>query len=249
MVSNKERTINELKTGYSVNEPEGTWTCLTCSTAFGEGEVYPIDGRFFLADQAIKHHMELQHGERLAALLDGSKKDLTMTDRQIELLRLFAAGQSDQQIAQSLAISPSTVRHQKFMFRERARQARLYLAVFELAMDNRPTQETGLVPLHEHATMVDDRYQTTERERETILKNAFSSLQPLRLKVFSAREKKKIVILKEIAGQFERDKHYTEPEVNEILKAVYADFATIRRYLIEYGFMDRTRDCRQYWLL
>jgi hypothetical protein len=135
------------------------------------------------------------------------------------------------------------------MFRERARQARIYLAVFELAMAERPTQEIGMVPLHEHATMVDDRYQTTARERETIIKNAFSSLQPLRLKVFSAREKKKIIILKEIAGQFERHKRYSEPEVNEILKAVYADFATIRRYLIEYGFMDRTRDCRQYWLL
>lgn len=240
-------TITELKSGYRYDEQKGSWTCLLCQDVFRQGEVYPIDGRFFLADKAVLHHLSVRHGDRLSTLLDGNHKELTLTDKQMELMRLFASGQSDQQISESLAISPSTVRHQKFMFRERARQSRLYLAVFELALPDQADVSDDWVLLHEHATMVDDRYQTTESERQTIIKHAFSSLQPLKLKVFSAREKKKIVILKEIAGQFDRERKYTEPEVNEILKAIYDDFATIRRYLIEYGFMDRTRDCRQYW--
>ncbi|WP_236719720.1 DUF2087 domain-containing protein [Neobacillus mesonae] len=33
-----------------------------------------------------------------------------------------------------------------------------------------------------------------------------------------------------------------------MLKSIYADFATIRRYLIEYGFMDRSKDCMKYWV-
>ncbi len=28
----------------------------------------------------------------------------------------------------------------------------------------------------------------------------------------------------------------------------YDDNATIRRYLIEYGFLDRSKDCSKYWV-
>lgn len=38
-----------------------------------------------------------------------------------------------------------------------------------------------------------------------------------------------------------------EREVNEILKGIYPDFASLRRYLIEYGFFERTRDGSAYW--
>jgi hypothetical protein len=96
--------------------------------------------------------------------------------------------------------------------------------------------------------MVDDRYFTTKAEEEKIITAAFESLQPLKLKFFSPKEKKKIVILRKIAGQFEEGRKYNEKEVNSILKVIYEDFATIRRYLIEYGFMERTNDCKEYWL-
>jgi hypothetical protein len=36
--------------------------------------------------------------------------------------------------------------------------------------------------------------------------------------------------------------------VNEILKNAYEDYATLRRYLIEYDFMDRKADGSQYRL-
>jgi len=62
------------------------------------------------------------------------------------------------------------------------------------------------------------------------------------------KEKKKIVILKKISGQFEESRHYSEKEINTILKAIFEDYATIRRYLIEYGFMMRTTDCKEYWI-
>ncbi|HEX9062442.1 MAG TPA: DUF2087 domain-containing protein, partial [Clostridia bacterium] len=57
-----------------------------------------------------------------------------------------------------------------------------------------------------------------------------------------------IVILKKISEQFEKNKRYSEKELNHIIKEIYEDFATIRRYLIEYGFMERTNDCKEYWL-
>ena len=48
----------------------------------------------------------------------------------------------------------------------------------------------------------------TPEEEEKILNNVFSSLEPLKLKVISSKAKKKAVIFKKIAGQFEKGKHY-----------------------------------------
>lgn len=127
----------------------------------------------------------------------------------------------------------------------------MFLALFELMEDN-PTEEKRIyepnIPIHGGATMVDERYITTEAEAEKIISNFFTSREPLVLKSFSSKEKKKVVILQTIARQFEPGRKYTEKEVNETLKSIYFDYATVRRYLIEYGFMDRTQDCKEYWL-
>lgn len=54
--------------------------------------------------------------------------------------------------------------------------------------------------------------------------------------------------LRKIAAVFQDGQTYTEKEVNQMLKGVYEDYATVRRHLIEYGFLDRKRDGSQYWL-
>lgn len=86
----------------------------------------------------------------------------------------------------------------------------------------------------------------TEAEREKILKNVFLSLEPPVLKVYSSKEKKKQVTLAFLAGLFEADTIYTERQVNERLAAVWPNFATLRRALVDYGFLSRTRDCSRY---
>ena len=95
--------------------------------------------------------------------------------------------------------------------------------------------------------MADGRARITAEERDKILENVFRSLSPLQLKVFSSKEKKKLVILARIAEEFQRGRSYTEKEVNGILADIYEDHVTLRRYLIEYGFMGRSRDCSKYW--
>jgi len=103
--------------------------------------------------------------------------------------------------------------------------------------------------VHSGATMVDELYLATAEETQKTIETLFASMRPLVLKRFPPKEKKKLVILRLIAEQFETGKRYTEKEVNQILKSIYeADYVTIRRYLIEYGFMARTQDCRAYWL-
>ncbi|NDJ87137.1 MAG: metalloregulator ArsR/SmtB family transcription factor [Chloroflexi bacterium] len=65
---------------------------------------------------------------------------------------------------------------------------------------------------------------------------------------FPTKEKKWLVLLRWLATKFEADVRYNEREVNEILTAFHEDYATIRRGLVEYGFMRRERGGGDYWL-
>ncbi len=240
-------SIKELETG--LREENGTFTCVYCGRVFEAGEVFPAGDRFFTAERAAREHAA-GHTDALEQILSAGGKALSLTDNQKTLLSLFSTGKNDDEIAQTLGVTPSTVRHQRFMFRERAKGAQLFLAAWTLAeqgMKNRKNTAEELIQPHEGAKMVDERYEITEEESRKILENVFTSLEPLRLKVFSKKEKKKIVILRKVAEQFEGGKQYAEPEVNAILKEIWEDFATMRRYLIEYGYLDRTKDGKTYW--
>ncbi|MBI1281883.1 MAG: metalloregulator ArsR/SmtB family transcription factor [Anaerolineaceae bacterium] len=57
-----------------------------------------------------------------------------------------------------------------------------------------------------------------------------------------------LVILRWIATKFEPGKHYTEKQVNAILREINEDYATVRRYLIDYGYMRRELGGGDYWL-
>ncbi|ATL70454.1 DUF2087 domain-containing protein [Nocardia terpenica] len=47
---------------------------------------------------------------------------------------------------------------------------------------------------------------------------------------------------------FEPDVVYTEPQVNGRLAGVFDDHVALRRYLVETGRLDRTRDGARYWV-
>lgn len=234
----------DLENGYTADE-NGNYYCLFCPVHFEADEVFPIDGKFYTAKKGVQLHVKACHPDHFDLLLKADAKRISLTDNQKALLTMFYRGLSDGEIAQSLGLSQSTVRHQRFQFRERAKAAKLFLALWTMA--NKHTGQQALLPVHEGATMVDERYVITEKESQNILENAFESFEPLRLKHFPAREKKKVAVLYRLAEEFRAGKKYTEKEVNEILKAVYPDFATLRRYLIEYGHLCRTDDCKSYW--
>ncbi|MDX2078402.1 MAG: metalloregulator ArsR/SmtB family transcription factor [bacterium] len=63
------------------------------------------------------------------------------------------------------------------------------------------------------------------------------------------KEKKWLVILRWLATKFEAGVYYTEQQVNTIIKEAHPDYATIRRNLVEYGFMRRERGGGNYWLV
>jgi hypothetical protein len=83
----------------------------------------------------------------------------------------------------------------------------------------------------------------TSEERNKILTNY---IKAGKLDTFPSKVKRKIIILEYFIQQFEQEKNYTEKEVNDKLKGIYEDFVTIRRALVDFGFMERSSDGSQY---
>lgn len=67
-----------------------------------------------------------------------------------------------------------------------------------------------------------------------------------RLSKIPAQQKKLLVILRELITRFEPGRAYSEREVNLILADAHDDFATLRRDLVDFGFMTRSREGRNY---
>ena len=76
-----------------------------------------------------------------------------------------------------------------------------------------------------------------------------------RLLAMPAAYGKRRVVLDHLAGLFEPGRRYPEPEVNELLGRYHPDFAMLRRYLVDDGFLDRadepapsgSRSVKVYW--
>jgi hypothetical protein len=76
-----------------------------------------------------------------------------------------------------------------------------------------------------------------------------------RLLAVPAAAGKRRVVLDHLAGLFEPGRRYPEPEVNELLGRYHPDYAMLRRYLVDDGFLDRadepapsgSRSVKIYW--
>lgn len=62
------------------------------------------------------------------------------------------------------------------------------------------------------------------------------------------KEKKWLVVLRWLTTKFEPGVRYNEKEINAILTETHQDYATLRRNLVDYGFMRRERGGNLYWL-
>lgn len=225
---------------FDVKETEDELICGICGEKFHKGQIYPQDDKFFTAAWAFKMHQE-QHNI-LEEVLKLPRSVTGLTEVQEILLPLLYEGLKDEEIAVRMNISKSTVRNHKFRLREKEKQAKNFLTIMEKLQLK---HDEEVLP-HKGATMVDDRYQTNQKEQEKVLETYFTSEGALRS--FPAREKKKIIVLRKISSYFNEGVTYTEKEVNRILSRIYEDHVLLRRYLIEYGFLDRTRDGSVYIL-
>ena len=163
----------------------------------------------------------------------------------------MASGLTDKEIALKLGVAQSTIRNHRFKLREKEKQSRLFLAIMELLSDGTKKninilEKDTLCDAHKTATTLDDRYNITDKERKSTIKNYMDENGAI--KTYPAKEKKKIIVLSEVVKNFSHGKKYSEKEINRILKRIYEDYATIRRALVEYGFIERSSDCSAYWV-
>jgi hypothetical protein len=66
-----------------------------------------------------------------------------------------------------------------------------------------------------------------------------------RLRTIPTKLSKLTVVLDHLAQDFEHGQTYPEAQVNEMLRRYHPDYAALRRYLVENGFM--TREDNVYW--
>lgn len=234
----------DLARGFA--EKEEACICALCGRIFEKGRIYEINKELYDAFGAVKRHIAGQHGNTADFLL-AQRTELTgISEVQQSLLQLMSEGAGDKQIALKLGIALSTVRNHRLRLREKEKQARLFLAMMD-ALEKKTSRSVErsddgmLEEVHAAATMLDERYSITPQEREKTVHTYMDENGAL--KQFPAREKKKIIVLREIMKNFKPDTEYSKKEVNRILMRIYEpDYPTVRRYLIEYGFMERSRD-------
>ncbi len=66
-----------------------------------------------------------------------------------------------------------------------------------------------------------------------------------RLKTTPAQRKRRVIVLQHLVERFNPSETYTEREVNDLLRPAHDDVATLRRELVDYGFMQRDRGIYQ----
>jgi len=239
----EDATIEELINGYvhgylyngGLYDKTKGYICLFCNMGFDEDGIFTVGKLTVNAKKAVKLHIHKEHGHIFNNLLALDKNKTGLTDTQKEFLGCCYGGMTDREIAEKMNISAATVRYQRFNFKEKVKQARMILAMSELLESELELWRSSAKP----------------DENEKMLEVLFESLSPLRLKTFDykkKKEEKRQLILKTITRQFEKDRRYTHKEVDAILKEIYDDYATIRRFLVECGYMERTGDCLEYWV-
>ena len=255
-------STQDLKHGFLFNQQNNSYACLLCGEEFEQGVIYPVGDTLCDAEKAVTTHVKTQHPPIFEFFLGLGRIYTGLSANQAELAKLFYEGHSDKEIvAITNANSASTIRNQRFSIREKYKQAKVLVALTELMEDRleqlkheRKTSpysdndKDKLVDFHPTATSVDERFAITQADREEILSRYFTPEGELRIKNFPAKEKNKIIIMQKIINRFEPNRQFSEKEVNEILKQYYEDFVSVRRALIEYGFMDRSGDCMYYWV-
>ena len=114
--------------------------------------------------------------------------------------------------------------------------------------------DDGQFTLLRHAFQIAARYEARRRaaapeqhpgvpaEDARILR---SFLRDGRLTHIPAQHSKRVVVLEHLAQQFEPGRRYSESMVNLVLGRFHPDTAALRRYLVDYGFLDR--DHGEYW--
>ena len=233
-----QASVADLKRGYIFDATQDRFFCLCCGFKTEPGQIYRNADNFYDAEKFIRIHIETEHGSPLQILLQLDKRWTGLTELQTQLIGLFAGGVSDQEIAGQLGSgSVSTIRNHRFLLREKLKQAKCFLAIGELMEELSQTKSTA--PVAKETGSV-------SAAEQKILATYFPQGIEGPLATYPGREKRRLIVLRQLAERFSPDRAYDEKEVNAVLSAAYEDHVLLRRHLIDYGFLSRRPDGSEY---
>jgi hypothetical protein len=137
------------------------------------------------------------------------------------------------EIADRLSLTPPTISHHM----RRLVAARL--------VDVAPEAQSRIYSLRTDAirelsgtVLSDPGARPASEEENAVLRSFFDGP---RLRQIPASRKKRVIVLRRLLERFSPDRSYPESEVNDLLREAHDDVATLRRELVDYGFMVRDR--------
>lgn len=90
-------------------------------------------------------------------------------------------------------------------------------------------------------------FEYTQEEKQMALVKYFRNDEGLVLQNFPKKQKQKYLCLLWISELIQPRIEYSEKQINEIIKEVNPDYVTIRRYLVDFGLLNREADGSKYW--
>lgn len=237
-------TLLDLTRGYAEEHDGAYLVCVFCGERYAAERVYQRGGDLLTARGAVEAHVADAHGGAFEAILNQGAGRAGLSDVTETVLRGMRAGEDDEAIAAALGGKAlATVRSHRRNLRLKAEEARRFLALMALAEEKgRPAER--LVDYGPAMPVRDERALATETEAQATLK-AFMRPDGSLARI-PPKEKQKLVVLKALAERFERGRDYGDAELREILKPVHEDYALLRRYLVDYRFLERDGEGRRY---
>ena len=137
------------------------------------------------------------------------------------------------ELADRLALTPPTISHHM----RRLVAARLVDVVPD-AQSRIYSLRTDAIREISGSALGDQVPQPARDEDDAVLRAFFDGP---RLRQIPASRKKRVIVLRRLLERFAPGRAYPEAEVNELLREAHDDVATLRRELVDYGFMVRDR--------
>ena len=233
-----QASVSDLKRGYVFAAAQDRFHCLCCGFKTEPGQIYRSADAYYDAEKFMRIHIETEPGSPLQILLQLDKRWTGLTELQTQLISLFSDGVNDQEITSQLGTgSVSTIRNHRFLLREKLKQAKCFLAIGELMEELSQTKSTA--PVAKETVSV-------SAAEQKILAIYFPQGIEGPLATYPGREKRRLIVLRQLAERFSPDRAYDEKEVNAVLSAAYEDHVLLRRHLIDYGFLSRRPDGSEY---
>jgi biotin operon repressor len=150
------------------------------------------------------------------------------------------------ELAEELELTAPTISHHMrkltdagiVLSRSEAQRQWYYLNSDLLLASRRvPTSESTTAP-----PPVDGDDDADARFRAKVIRDFFENE---RLRDIPAQRKRRVIVLQHLMERFDPNASYREADVNALLRSAHEDVATLRRELVDYGFMQRDRGIYQ----